>query len=193
MKLYGGKPAKHAGSQKKTSARKGITVSIALILIICLAVGGTVAFLIDITPAITNIFNPANVEIKVDETFENNVKSRIQVENTGDTTAYIRVNLVTYMQDEDGNPTAEQAPQLNFNLNDAWVKIGDYYYHKAPVAEKELTADLLADGSTIELAPNQVVYVLAEGIQSLPTTAVTDAWNVTVGNDGNITAGGAGA
>lgn len=193
MKLYGGRPAKHAGSKKRKAARKGITASIALILIICLAVGGTVAFLISQTDPIKNIFNPANVDITVDETFENNVKSRIEVKNTGDTDAYIRVNLVTYMQDNEGNPTAEKAPALIFTLNDAWVKIGDYYYHKAPVAEKELTADLLADGSTIELAPNQVVYVLAEGIQSLPTTAVTDAWNVTVGNDGNITAGGAGA
>lgn len=185
MKLYGGRPAKHAGSQKSKAARKGITVSIALILIICLAVGGTVAFLIDITPAITNIFNPANVEIKVDETFENNEKSRIQVENTGDTTAYIRVNLVTYMQDEDGNPTAEQAPEIEFDLNDAWVKIGDYYYHKAPVDAGQNTTDLLADGSSIELEENQVVYVLAEGIQSVPTKAVTEAWGVTV-EDGMI-------
>lgn len=188
MKLYGGKPAKHAGSQKKTSARKGITVSVALILIICLAVGGTVAFLIDVTPAIKNIFNPANVTIDVVEEVKDNAKETIQVKNTGDTDAYIRVNLVTYYE-KDGS-VLPGTPDLSFDINDAWIQGADgFYYHKAPVAPEKLTDDLLADGRKIQLAPNQVVYVLAEGIQSVPTKAVTEAWDVTVYGNGNITKG----
>lgn len=183
MKLFSG-DGRHAKSNAK---KKSLTVVIALALIVCLAVGGTVAFLTDITPAIKNIFNPANVEIKVDEAFDNNVKSRIQVKNIGDTDAYIRVNLVTYYE-EDG-AVIPGTPALEFTLNDAWVKIGDYYYHKAPVAEGKLTADLLADDSKIQLEENQVVYVLAEGIQSVPTKAVTEAWGVTVDGNGNITKG----
>lgn len=186
MKLFSG-DGRHAKSNAK---KKSLTVVIALALIVCLAVGGTVAFLTAVTPAIKNVFNPANVTIDVVEEVKDNAKETIQVKNTGDTDAYIRVNLVTYYE-KDGN-VIPGTPELDgFVLNNsAWVIGKDgYYYHRAPVAPEKLTDDLLADGRKIQLAPNQVVYVLAEGIQSVPTKAVTEAWGVTVDGNGNITKG----
>jgi len=85
------------------------------------------------------------------------------------------------MTDEDGNPTADKAPALSFALNtNDWVKIGDYYYCKNPVAAGETSPELLAGGSSITLVKGQVVDVLAEGIQSTPSNAVEQAWGVSL-------------
>lgn len=188
MKLYGGRPAKHAGSQKSTAARKGITTSIALILVICLAVGGAVAFLVAHTDEIKNIFNPANVTIDTNEEFDGKVKKNVNVENTGDTDVYIRVKLVTYMQDENGNPTSATASIPQFTPGADWLYNAneDTYYYIKPVASKAATTGLIgAEG--IELVEGQVVEVLAEAIQATPTTAVTDAWGVNLDSNGYIT------
>ncbi len=191
MKLYGGRPAKHVGSQKSKAARKGITASIALILIICLAVGGAVAFLIAETPAIKNIFNPANVEIETHEDFDSTVKKNVNVENKGDTDVYIRVKLVTYMTDADGDPTSATASIPEFTRGSDWLynDAEDTYYYTKPVASGAKTADLIGN-TGIKLVDGQVVEVLAEAIQATPTTAVEDAWGVTVDN-GLITDKGA--
>lgn len=189
MKLYGGRPAKHAGSQKSTAARKGITASVALILVICLAVGGAVAFLVAHTDEIKNIFNPANVEIKTHEDFDGAVKKNVNVENTGDTDVYIRVKLVTYMQDAGGNVTSAAASIPEFTYSDDWLSIDGIYYYTKRVASKDKTTNLIgSDG--IKLEDGQVVEVLAEAIQATPTTAVENAWGVTVDN-GLITDKGA--
>lgn len=189
MKLYGGRPAKHAGSQKSAAARKGITASVALILVICLAIGGAVAFLVAHTDEIKNIFNPANVEIKTYEDFDGTVKKNVNVENTGDTDVYIRVKLVTYMQDAKGNPTSATASIPPFDHGDDWLLIDGIYYYTKPVASGDKTSDLIGDVG-ITLIRGQVVEVLAEAIQATPTTAVTETWGVTV-DDGLITDKGA--
>ncbi len=173
MKFYSGS-GRHA-------KKKGISSIIALALIICVAVGGTIAFIVDRTNSVKNTFTPGEVKIDITEKFDGKEKSSIKVENTGNTPAYIRVNLVTYMTDEDGNPTADKAPALSFALNtNDWVKIGDYYYCKNPVAAGETSPELLAGGSSITLVKGQVVDVLAEGIQSTPSNAVEQAWGVSL-------------
>lgn len=174
MKLFSGN-GRHA--KKKSSS-----AVIALALIICLAIGGTVAYITTSTEPVENVFTPGDVTVVIEETVKNNEKTSIMVRNTGKTEAYIRIRLVTYMEDVEGNPTAEQAPDLEFNNTSAWVQIGNYYYCKQPVADYDLTPEFLESGSKIVLAKNQVVYVLAEGIQSTPDEAVTEAWGVTVEN-----------
>lgn len=187
MKLYGGRPAKHADAQKSTAARKGITASVALILVICLAIGGAVAFLVAHTDEIKNIFNPAKVTIETHEEFDGAVKKNVNVENTGDTDVYIRVKLVTYMQ-KDGVPTGDAANIPDFTLGGDWLynEAEDTYYYTKPVASKATTTDLIG-AKGIELVDGQVVEVLAEAIQATPTTAVTDAWGVNLDSNGYIT------
>ena len=173
MKLFSGN-GRHA--KKKSSS-----AVIALALIICLAIGGTVAYITTSTEPVVNVFTPGDVTVVIKETVVDNKKTSIKVENTGNTEAYIRIRLVTYMQDA-VDPTAEQAPELKFKLSDDWVPIGDYYYCKQPVTAGTLTPEFLESGSKIVLVEDQVVYVLAEGIQSTPDEAVTEAWGVTVEN-----------
>lgn len=176
MKLYGGRS--HNG-------KRSLAALIALVLIICVAVGGTIAYIVTQTDKVENKFTPADVEIKIHETFDGTNKSSITVENVNDAKnvpCYIRVKLVSNMQDKDGNVTGSAAINA-FELNNKWFKGNDgCYYYKDVVAVGDSTANLLADGSKITLTTGQVVEVLAEGIQATPETAVTSAWPVTVVN-----------
>lgn len=176
MKLYGGRS--HNG-------KRSLAALIALVLIICVAVGGTIAYIVTQTDKVENKFTPADVKIQINETFENNVKSSITVQNVQDAKnvpCYIRVKLVSNMQDDKGNVIGSAAIG-EFKLNDKWFEGGDgCYYYRDVVAVGNSTADLLANGEKITLKSGQVVEVLAEGIQATPETAVTSAWPVKVVN-----------
>lgn len=176
MKLYGGRS--HNG-------KRSLAALIALVLIICVAVGGTIAYIVTQTDKVENKFTPADVKIQINETFENNVKSSITVQNVNDAKnvpCYIRVKLVSNMQDDKGNVTGSVAIG-DIALGTNWFKGADgCYYYKDVVNVGDATADLLAAGQTIKLANGQVVEVLAEGIQATPDTAVTSAWPVKVVN-----------
>lgn len=180
MKLYGGRS--HNG-------KRSLAALIALVLIICVAVGGTIAYIVTQTNSVENKFTPADVKIQINEVFENNIKSSITVQNVQDdknVPCYIRVKLVSNMQDDNGNVTGS-AVINTFKLNDKWFDGGDgCYYYKDVVNVGNSTANLLADGSTITLTNGQVVEVLAEGIQATPKDAVNEAWGVTVDDNGRI-------
>ena len=179
MKLYGGRPSRES--------KKSLTALIALILIICLAVGGTVAFIVTQTQAVKNTFTPADVEVDIQEVFQDNTKSSITVLNVDDADkedvpCYIRVKLVSNIQDNDGN-VLKAAPLGKISLGNDWIDGGDgCYYYKNVVEVGQSTSNLLADGASITLTDGQVVEVLAEGIQAMPKQAVIDAWGQTIAN-----------
>lgn len=179
MKLYGGRS--HNG-------KRSLAALIALVLIICVAVGGTIAYIVTQTNSVENKFTPADVKIQINEVFENNIKSSITVQNVQDdknVPCYIRVKLVSNMQDDQGNITGS-ATVGDFRLNDKWFDGGDgCYYYKDVVNVGASTANLLADGSTITLTNDQVVEVLAEGIQATPKDAVIAAWGEAIANELN--------
>lgn len=174
MKLYGGRS--HNG-------KRSLAALIALVLIICVAVGGTIAYIVTQTDKVENKFTPADVKIEIHETFNGTDKSSITVQNVQDdknVPCYIRVKLVSNMQDDKGNVTGS-AEIGKFNLNDKWFKGNDgCYYYKEVVNVGASTENLLAAGQTIKLTNDQVVEVLAEGIQATPIDAVESAWPVKV-------------
>lgn len=177
MKLYGGRS--HNG-------KRSLAALIALVLIICVAVGGTIAYIVTQTDKVENKFTPADVKIEIHETFDGTNKSSITVQNVNDAKnvpCYIRVKLVSNTQDADKNVTGSAAIG-DFNLNDNWFKGNDgCYYYKDVVNVGDSTANLLADGSTIKLTTGQVVEVLAEGIQATPIDAVKAAWGEAIANE----------
>ena len=186
MKLYGGRPSRES--------KKSLTALIALILIICLAVGGTVAFIVTQTQAVKNTFTPSDVTVDIQEEFNGSIKKNVNVKNTGDTDAYIRVKLVTYMADSEGNPIAENASIPYFVPGSDWsyCKSDDTYYYRKPVAPNGTTSDLIGSEG-ITLINGQVVEVLAEGIQSVPDNAVEEAWPAVEVVDGVLQVKEAGA
>lgn len=173
---------------------RAITLLIALLLFSALAVGGTVAWLTANATPVENTFTPSKVDCRVDESFDSTtgVKSNVNVTNTGDTEAYIRVKLVTYRVNAQGQHIGGTATIPTFTLGTGWVEHDGYYYYTKPVAAGAAPAADLIDSITLEDeytdadGGKQVVEVMAEAIQSQPATAVEDSWGVTVVQNGTI-------
>lgn len=167
------------GSHARRTAKSSALI-IALALILVLAVGGTVAYIFTQTDPVINTFTPTEAKITVNEQTNDNKKTSITVKNisTG-VPVYIRVALVANMIDEAGNVTGADVP--TFTLGDDWIVRSDgYYYYTKAVPVGESTGNLLK--SPMTLSENMQVVVLADAIQAEPTTAVTQAWGVTVEN-----------
>lgn len=183
MKLFSSRSSRTAnnGGAKKLSA-----AAIAIILVVVMTIGGTVAFLMDSTESVINKFTPASSGITIEEKVKENCKTEIAVKNTGDTGAYIRVSLVANYYDENGNITGGAAVP-DFTPSEKWFLGNDgYYYYKLPVAAGDVTDNLLASESKMQLEDNMQVTVLAQSIQASPTSVVHDKWGVTVNSDGTL-------
>lgn len=164
------------------------------LLLVTLIVGGTVAYLVTQVTPITNTFTPSQVTCAVTEDFDGTVKRNVNVTNTGDTDAYIRVKLVTYRVNKDGQHIGGTATIPSFTPGANWVKHGDYYYYTLPVEPGESPATPLIGEDGIVLSSytdadggKQVIEVMAEAIQSGPAKAVGESWRVTI-TRGNVTA-----
>ena len=168
------------GSHARRTAKSSALI-IALALILVLAVGGTVAYIFTQTDPVINTFTPTEAKITVDEETNSNQKTSITVvNNSTGVPVYIRVALVANMIDGAGNVTgAADVPE--FTPGDDWLEGSDgYYYYTKAVPVGESTGNLLK--SQMILDENMQVVVLADAIQAEPTTAVTQAWGVTVEN-----------
>lgn len=194
--MYQGKHLAQSSPRRRgrRSSRRAGTLLLSLLLLVTMTIGGTVAYLVARSRPAENTFTPSHVSCEVTEKFDGETKSEVNVENTGDTDAYIRVRLVTYRVNDKNERIGGTAGILNFTPGDGWVEHGGYYYYTLPVAPgKEPAADLI-DSEGITLVEykdadggKQVIEVIAEAIQSAPDTAVENAWGVTVTN-GIITA-----
>lgn len=184
-------------TRAKQRSRKNtriITLLIALLLFSALAVGGTVAWLTANATPVKNTFTPSHVACRVDESFNSTtgVKSNVNVTNTGDTEAYIRVKLVTYRVNAQGQHIGGTAEIPAFEPGAGWKVYNGYYYYTSPVKPGEKPAADLISSITLEDeytdadGGKQVVEVMAEAIQSKPANAVNEAWGVTVDDDGNL-------
>lgn len=175
---------KHEAWRSEKTAHKGRlnATIISMVLILTLAVGGTIAFLSTKTDPVVNTFNPSQVTCSVVEDFDGKAKTNVNVRNTGDIPAFIRVKLVTYRTNDQGQHIGGTASLPAFTLGTGWVKCGDYYYYTYPVAPGATPADSLAE--RIELTENytdvdgghQSIDVIAEAIQAGPEAAVKAAW-----------------
>lgn len=181
--------------RKKHHTGRLTAMVIATALLLALAISGTVAWLTTKDAPITNTFNPSKVACEVTETFNSTtgVKNNVNVKNTGDIDAYIRVKLVTYRTNEQGQHIGGTATLPNFTLGANWVKFGDYYYYTLPVAAGKTPATNLTDSMTLTAeytdvdGGRQAIDVMAEAIQSVPAQAVGQAWGVTI-SEGSVTA-----
>lgn len=193
--MYHGKyESKHLQARpRRRSSRKAGTLLLSLLLVITLALGGTAAYLITRTGPVLNSFQPSQVDCEVTEDFDGSVKSNVNVTNTGDTKAYIRVKLVTYRVNDKGQHIGGTAEIPDFSPGENWVEFNGYYYYTLPVVPDE-RPDAALIGS-IELTGSyndadggkQVIEVMAEAIQSGPAQAVGSSWGVTI-SEGSVTA-----
>lgn len=178
--------------------KKMLVLLTALIVVLCAAVGGTVAYLATSTGSVTNTFTPTSVSTDIDEDFNDNdnVKKDVKVKNTNEVDVYIRAAVVITWQDSSGKvlgqvPVAGTDYAITWSMAD-WIgpKSDGYYYYKKPVSKNESTGVLFTDCKPKKAAPvdgyTLHVEIISEAIQAEPTTAVTQAWGVTVSTDGTI-------
>ena len=177
---------------KKMLNRRFILI-ISILLILTAAVGGTVAFLTTRTSEVTNRFESGKVTCEVVEEFNENgtTKKNVAIENTGNTTAYIRAAIV-------GNWVKDGKVVVPWTFDDSkiesgWAKGNDgYYYHKAPVAAGAMTSNLFESYTAPSNGPEGAhleMTIICQAIQSEPASAVTEAWGATI-KDGTITPSG---
>lgn len=140
---------------KKNLKKKAVlTMSVALLLAV--AVGITIAYIFTETDPVENTFKPSKVACAVVENGNDPVsagnvtlssKTNVQIKNTGDTDAYIRVAVVVNWMSADGTRVWATKPvkstdgtdgdyTITYNLEDnGWIDGGDgYYYYTRPVA-----------------------------------------------------------
>ena len=190
------KPARLVRKPHKGRGRLAMMV-LSVVLLLALAVGGTLAWLSTKTTSVTNTFTPAEVKCKVEEDFDENTgeKTKVNVTNTGNIAVYIRVKLVTYRTNDTGQHIGGKAELPTFKLGADWVKHGEYYYYTLPVAPGKKPAANLADSMTLTGSyedadgGKQALDVMAEAIQSAPEKAVADAWGVKIA-PGSVTVAG---
>ena len=181
--------------RKRRRGKKIALLVLAFLLIASAAVSGSLAYLVADTKDVKNEFTPSEVTCEVTEKFENNVKSEVNVKNTSDIPAYIRVKLVTYRVNDEGDHIGGTAEIPDFIPGDGWVANGGYYYYTSPVAAGQSPDKPLIDESGIALTDSyddadggkQVIEVMAEAIQSGPVHAVGESWGVTI-SEGKVAA-----
>lgn len=188
------KPARLVRKPHKGRGRLAMMV-LSIVLLLGVAIGGTIAWLSTKTTPVTNTFTPARVTCEVEEDFNENTgeKTNVNVKNTGNIDVYIRVKLVTYRTNDAGQHIGGKAELPNFKLGADWVEKDGYYYYTLPVAPGKKPAANLADRMTLEKSykdadgGKQALDVMAEAIQSAPEKAVGEAWGVQIA-PGNVTA-----
>lgn len=198
--MYRGKHEK----KLKQNWGKPAALLVSLVLLVGVAVGGTLAYLATNTDPIENQFTPSKVTTTVEETLEGNVKSEVKIKNTGDTEAWIRAAVVITWQNEAGNvyggtqPVAGTDYTISWNKDTTnsdgnWVTGKDgFYYWTKPVAPNGLTGELITECKPVEgKAPEGyalTVEIIGSGIQSKPASVFNDNWassGLQVNNAGN--------
>ena len=190
---------------KKYINKKSIIIASVMLLLLA-TVGTTLAYIFTETEPVENTFNPSKVSCAVVENgYEpvsgkiqniSDIKSNVQIKNTGDTDAYIRVAVVVNWASADGSCVWAQKPadndyEITYNLNGDWFDGGDgFYYYSKTISPEELTTILINEAKQLKSAPQTPdgiqyylsIEIVASAIQSTPETVVENHWGVTVEN-----------
>ena len=178
-------------------------ISVSALLAVAAIVGTVFALMRKDTPKLENEFVPAVVQCEVHEalsytgTYPEYVTEHgnVRIKNTGNIDSYLRIRFVSYWVKFNTEttsweiaPKSSVMPDLHVDTTN-WVAGDNYtYYYPTPVNPKAFTPIintapivLQTDGEYI-----QVLEVFAEAIQSLPSSAVTGSWHVTLDANGKI-------
>lgn len=167
--MYQGRYRAQAPAQKRPARRRKLNkyflVTLSLVLLLGVAGGATLAYIIDQGGTVTNSFTPGEVLCSVGD--DN------KISNDGNVDAYIRAAVVINWENSQGDINGiapKETTNYTLTLGEGWKKVGDYYYYNAvvpfenedkttPVVTVEQVGDA-PDGFTL------VVEILAEAIQA---------------------------
>lgn len=120
----------------KAQAKLLVTV---LTLVVVLGIGATVAYLHDTTDPVTNTFDPAELNTRIEETVDTNGTKNVVIANTGKSNAYVRARIMVsgiapgnVEITDDPNATKENAREgkillvmPNAGTNKNWKRISE--------------------------------------------------------------------
>lgn len=185
---------------KRVMKTKQPVALVALLVLLCCTVAGTLAYLVDKTPEVKNTFEPAKVTTSVlEDPFDGVTKENVRIQNTGNIDAYIRATVVVNWASDsetEKNVVSGIVPKegtdykITYNTNGWYYDTKtDYWYCTTAVPSKEQVEDEkdsftpilitkceLAEGANVPDGYHLQVTILADGIQSEPADAVIDAW-----------------
>lgn len=189
---------------KKVLNKKSMFItSVALLLLV--TVGTTLAYIFTKTEPVENKFNPSKVSCAVVEDGGDpvaagthntgNEKKDVQIKNTGDTDAYIRVAVVVNWMSADSTRVWATKPvagenkdyTISYNLSNVWIDGGDgYYYYTQPVDPGDMTNILITSATQNATGPKGAdgtqyylsIEIVASAIQAegMGATSAQDAW-----------------
>lgn len=165
--------------------RKKSIILIAMVaLLLTFTVSGTIAWLVDSTEEVENVFTPAKVETKIEETFADGKKTGITVKNDVDNGSnipvFVRVSVSGYYV-KDGKIVEPWNGAISINSSDWFQGSDGYYYYKKSIAPGVSTSNLLSNGITLEQRVDGSylqVNVVHQSIQFEPETTVESIWPV---------------
>ena len=161
--------------------RKTVLLLTAAVLLLTMAVGGTMAYLFTSTGEVKNTFEPAHVDPVIKESFEDNVKKNVRILNGGNVSAYIRVAIIGNWCDAQGNVL--QSETVEISAEDWIVQDGYYYYSKSVPAGKNTGYLIDSAGYTPSVKPEGADHfemeILAQAIQAdgMATGSAVEAFN----------------
>ena len=195
------------GKRVLKTNRKAPVALVAILVLLCCAVAGTVAFLVTKTDSVVNTFTPSKVTTYVEEEFNGQTKSNVKIQNTGDIDAYIRVAVIVNWADASGNVYGEKPVEgtdytISYNKTvqadgGQWIEGSDgYWYYTKTVAPStednpQYTGVLIKSCEPAGQAPAGYalqVTILADGIQSKPDKVVNEVWKVVEVKGGQLAA-----
>ncbi len=195
---------------KKRRPKKLLALIICLDLVVMMAVSGTLAYIFTSTDPVVNTFTPVTPGSKIDEEFENNVKSDVKVNNTGEVASYIRAKVVITWQDKDGNvypvsPVENTHYTISYlsvkdpetdsvTITTDWILSADgFWYYKKSVAAGASTTNLIGEAKQIKECEDTNyklhIEILSQAVQSTPPAAVVEVWK-NASNNLTVTATG---
>ena len=176
--------------------KKRLTVIIIAICLCLVAVGGVLAYLIDISSPAENVFTPTNVKIEINEDFDEEEKKDVSVKNIGNVDAYIRATVVINWQNDKGQVLAKNCVEgtdytITYAEGTSWAKSSSdgYWYFKKAVAKDDSTDILIKSCAPVKAKVPEgyhlSVEILAESLQT-SVDAVNNAWKLSIASDGTL-------
>lgn len=194
-----GKSIKRKSCKTAAKRRQSLAITLSVVLLVYMAIGGTLAYLVIRTASLENTFVPASVTCSVNVNGD-----EMAVQNTGNVDAYIRAAIVVNWTETNGDAVYGLAPDADdyavaINASTNWEDAQPwyldtstgFYYYKLPVASLATTPLLVTDITVLGTPPAGYalsVEVVAEAIQADGDTdvgsipAVEDAWKVSFYN-----------
>lgn len=188
----------HNKKTKHRRLKKPVKLTLILssiLLTLSLSVGVTYAFLFTRTNEVVNVFTATTVNNEIKEDFKNDLKQNVVIANTGDINAFVRATIVITWQNEAGEvypvlPVEDTDYTITMYDDNSWFTANGIYYCATEIVPGSSTPVLIKECSPVTgRTPKGYglnVEILSSSIQSLPRSAVHEAWGVYATADGKL-------